>query len=65
MKYKIIIFILALLVTIFLIYPILVFYNTEKIKEINEHEHRDKINTLALPVIEDDSKYIELQTKNG
>lgn len=63
MKYKILIFILALLVTIFLIYPILIFYNTEKIKEINEHEHRDNINTLALPIIEDDSKYIELQTK--
>lgn len=58
-----------ILITILAAYMIYIFTNnTKKIIEnykiINNKEHRETINNLALPLINDQEKYIEMQTRD-
>jgi len=59
------IYILAggILVTSLIIYILLLSFINNKYKNININNTRDSINENALPIIDNDKKYIELQTK--
>ena len=46
------------------IYLLLFITVNKKFNNLNQGEVRDSINPVSLPIIEDNDKYIELQTKN-
>jgi len=50
--------------SICLIYFLLFLTINRKFNNLNEGEVRDSINPISLPIIEDNDKYIELQTNN-
>lgn len=59
MKKKIFIAITSLI----LIYLIILYSINKKFENINKNEIRDSINMSSLPIIEDNNRYIELQTE--
>ena len=61
-------FYIILTITVFVVFSI-VYYNKLQVKKknykkINSFRERETINKLALPLIKDEKKYIELQTKD-
>ena len=61
-------FYLSVVITLIITISI-VFYNIQRgklnnYKRLNSYQERDTINSLALPLIKDEKKYIELQTKD-
>ena len=46
-----------------LIYFVIIGNMNTKYTEINKGDDRGTVNSVAMPLIEDNSKYIELQTK--
>lgn len=60
----------AIFLTILIVFMIIIFNKgdnsrtIESYKNINSVKERTNINSLALPLIEDEEKYIELQTKD-
>lgn len=62
-KLKILIGLTSLLILLIIVYYILISINSKNITNINKLKDRKNININSLPIIEDHSKYIELQTK--
>lgn len=52
-----------LLLSIIFIFVIIYFAINRAFENVNRDEVRDNINIVSLPIIEDNNKYIELQTK--
>ena len=56
--------ILTTFASLCLIYFLLFYYVNKNFRNLNKEDARDSINPISLPLIEDNNKYIELQTKN-